>query len=208
MIPGVGLRPHFWKNTFVGKRIPLFTKLPEPRREAERLTIMMQLTIEEIKMQDRRRAAIHESGHLTVAVALGIDARAWVYENKGCDVWESHTWLGRMEATRHPPSVAVAGVVAECWAKDPEVDCWNIGEFIRLDVITPSPTDLVNFPADEKLEETIEESLVLLVKYKKFFDWAVARLVEDEGITNGEARDQFDEFDGRLPAWKLAQLSA
>lgn len=166
---------------------------------------MTQMAIEEIKKEDKRRAAIHETGHLTVAVALGMDARAWLYENEGCDVWQTHTWGGKMEAKgRHPPSVAVAGVVAECWAKDPDVDCWNIGEFIRLDVITPSPTDLVNFPPDDKLEEAIEEALTLLEKYKKFFDWSVARLIEDEGITNGEARDQFDELDGRPPAWKLA----
>lgn len=159
-------------------------------------------------MKDKRRTANHEAGHLTVALALGMDTRAWLYENEACDVWKSHTWCGKMEATCYPPSVAVAGVVAVCWVEDPDVDCWSIGEFIRLEVVTPSLTDLGNFPSDDELEETIEEALVLLKKYNKFFDWGVAQLIEVGSIPNGHARDQFDEFDGRPPAWKLAQLSA
>jgi hypothetical protein len=70
---------------------------------------------------DRRLSAIHEAGHVIMAVYLGYTASAWIHTNETRDPLAEKTWLGhatvpdRPRACDHPHNrmIAVAGMVAE-----------------------------------------------------------------------------------------------
>jgi hypothetical protein len=62
---------------------------------------------EEIERCDKREAAIHEAGHLTAGLALGVHGSAWVYRSQTIDPENEKLWVGKRE-THDPITAAVA----------------------------------------------------------------------------------------------------
>lgn len=157
----------------------------------------MMLDESDIRTHDKRQAAIHEAGHLTVALASGVSGRAWIFPTETEDLLEAKTWTGKFATVGCPnsPEICIAGVVAECWVEDSQVEASEIVEFIEDEFVIPSPTDMKGIPVvSEKLVST---ALELLRAYKTFFDWAVAELINDEVITDGMASEYFRSVDER-----------
>ncbi|HZN36033.1 MAG TPA: hypothetical protein VFB80_19520 [Pirellulaceae bacterium] len=151
---------------------------------------------EEIKRRDKREAAIHEAGHLTVGLALGVRGSAWVYRSETTDPDNEKLWIGKHEAHGLvTATVAVSGLVAECWVEKPETSPDEIADWIDDGLVSPSPTDKTRFP--ESYEETltaIVEAHAILVKHKRFFEWAVDELIKFETITDGMAAEKWREL--------------
>ena len=105
-----------------------------------------------VNAYDRRIAAIHEAGHVLMALHLGYQADAWIHQHKTSRPLEEKTWVGHMvlhdrpEDLRHPDvrMIAVAGLVAEILWKtghDEEyADQWG-WECYLLDEDSMSPSD-------------------------------------------------------------------
>lgn len=151
---------------------------------------MAKMTQQEIEAREKRGAAIHEAGHLTVAVAIGQRARASIWKHDGDPELEK-TWTGRAGGYGIHPLIAVAGIVAECL--DESDDAQEIDEWIDCEIVLPSATDLAHFPPAEKRVEVIAEAIEILKEHKAFFDWAVAELIENHVITDGMADENFPE---------------
>jgi hypothetical protein len=159
---------------------------------------MANRTPEEIERCDKREAAIHEAGHITVGLALGIRGSAWVYTSQTIDPENEKLWVGK-HATRDPitAAVAVSGLVAECWVENPETSADEITDWIDDGLVSPSATDEAQFPTSyEGKLAAVVEALELLQKHKAFFDWAVEQLIDTEAITNGMAGEKFRELYG------------
>ncbi|WP_413709370.1 hypothetical protein [Rhizobium sp. Rhizsp82] len=67
---------------------------------------------------DRRLAAIHEAGHILVAIQLGYTATGWIHPNDAHDplsekLWLGHTSIRNLRDDDHRRLIAVAGMVAE-----------------------------------------------------------------------------------------------
>jgi hypothetical protein len=156
------------------------------------------LTTEEIERHDQRNAAIHEAGHLTVAVALGIrGARSHLVRTNDPDLRNSSSWVGQTQISgRERPEVSIAGVVAECLNQDCLIEADEIAYYIDEEVLAPSPSDWRAIPRDdpEALLLCIENAIDLLCKHKQFFEWAVAELLEGDVITDGMAAKKFAEL--------------
>lgn len=142
--------------------------------------------------------AIHEAGHLVVAVATGVRGRAWIFPSGTLDPINERTWGGKFDLCFDPtfeltePMAAVigaAGVVAECWSDDPLIESWEILDWIDLVCVEPSATDLALMGVVS--EDTISKALELLRGHREFFDWAVTSLLEDKVIPDGLAWDKF-----------------
>lgn len=90
---------------------------------------------------DRRRAAIHEAGHVVMAQHVGIrTGGAYVFPSLTTDPicekqWRGQcVWSGKARSKRALRMFAVAGIVAECvWDGDP---CWESSQLENM-----SPTD-------------------------------------------------------------------
>jgi len=148
-------------------------------------------TIEDVTANDKRRSAIHEAGHLVVAVASGVRGRAWIYRRETPDPFTEKTWGGRFQPYCGSVSdvIGVAGVVAEMWCDDPTIESWQILESIELGTVEPSQTD---WTLIQRISEpAIATALDLLRNQREFFDWAVGALIHDEVIPDGESWDYF-----------------
>lgn len=160
--------------------------------------------IEEMIREDKRRAAIHEAGHLTVACAMGSNGGTHISPTHTKDPVNEKTWGGQFRQVgweSEHPEIGVAGVVAECWVDDPDVATWEIADYILDGFIVPSDSDLrmihgAVYEGDwpEISEDLIDYTLVLLRENKTFFEWAVAELINEHVISDGQAKDQYDEL--------------
>jgi hypothetical protein len=158
---------------------------------------MAKMTLEVSDAYDKRKAAIHEAGHLTVAMATGKRCRAELHTTGTANADQVKYWTGRAGeyGIHFTPIVAVAGIVAECM--DETDDPWAIDEFIECGVVVPSESDLKLFPPEDQRLAVITQAIDLLNRHKTFFDWAVAELIEGEVITDGMAADNFPEPSSR-----------
>src|SRR5688500_11841218 len=157
---------------------------------------MSKMTAEEIERRDKREAAIHEAGHLTVGLALGIRGSAWVYKSQTVDPENEKLWIGKHESQGPiTAAAALSGLVAECWVDNRATRPDEITDWIDDGLVSPSSTDSALFPATyvEKLAAVVE-SHELLLKHKVFFEWAIEKLVNAEVVTDGMAADQWREF--------------
>ena len=157
------------------------------------------MDMEAVWPHDRRQAAIHEAGHLTVACMRGVQfARACIYRRDDVtDPREQKTYGGQMSSGDMPPCVYVAGEVAEAVAADPDVEADELVEWIWMDLMGTSPTDAAGMPEDSAaLYEAVVEAMDLLRSDvgRRFLDWAVAQLCEYELITDGMARDKLRDL--------------
>jgi len=112
---------------------------------------MSQRLLRRLEAADRRRASVHEAGHLVVASSLGLKGvEAWIAPSGTASAMDEVTWIGqcglllppRLSAIRWM-QVAVAGHVAEqCWQWRNEADafpiCWDDNLW---DVLAMSPAD-------------------------------------------------------------------
>ena len=153
----------------------------------------------EIERCDKREAAIHEAGQLTVGLALGIRGSAWVYRSETIDPANEKLWVGKREAYGLVYSaVAISGLVAECWVENPATSSDEITDWIDDGLISPSPEDSANLPSSyEGKLAAVVEALALLQKHKAFFDWAVEKLINDDLITDGVAWERFQALSNR-----------
>ena len=73
--------------------------------------------------EDKRGAAVHEAGHLTVAAALHLPgAMASIEPTNTSDPYHEHLWTGKHGFYGAlPASVAVAGTVADCLDDEPGI---------------------------------------------------------------------------------------
>ena len=141
---------------------------------------------EKIIRADKDLAAVHEAGHLTVALALG--SRGSVTLGRQGEFWTGSF----LSADESKPSVAIAGTVAECLIDQPGVKAVDLADQIEDDFLLPSPIDMRNVPQDfGGLTEAITDALELLADHRSFFDWAVAELVAHEAISEEAAWDRF-----------------
>ena len=90
---------------------------------------------EEIARCDKREAAIHEAGHLTVGLALSVHGSAWVYRSQTVDPENEKLWVGKHEAQGLiTAAVAISGLVAECWVENPVTSADEIADWIERNV--------------------------------------------------------------------------
>src|SRR5260221_389107 len=52
--------------------------------------------LEELKKREKRKAAVHEAGHATVAASKGVPVCAWIHRNESGDP-EEKAWLGHVQ---------------------------------------------------------------------------------------------------------------
>ena len=97
------------------------------------------MTPARIQTWDRRRAAIHEAGHVAVAAYYGCELAAYINRNAGVEPSDSNTWGGQAglvdsygKPLRGAFEIGVAGVLAELRyssedydADDPDF-CWQV----------------------------------------------------------------------------------
>lgn len=142
-------------------------------------------TTEEIKDYYKRRAAIHEAGHATVAAHFGVAANVHLLETGSDDPAREKPWVGYVDSYNVGSSAAViciAGAVAECLDDDPDTDMWEIVEEWNLKV--QSETDLAGVPEDEALQlEVVKEALSILRARKSLFDRIVEELILREFVS-------------------------
>jgi hypothetical protein len=148
--------------------------------------INMDIPIEEWQEHDKRKAAIHEAGHATIAALLRIPMSAWLKENPTSDPLEEKTWVGSMSWYQSDlndldkATIAVAGRVAEYLADDEELDAdsfiqvWEEGEDDGW-----SPTDLQSIPKSWKRRRcAVERALELLCGGRELFSAIMSELME------------------------------
>jgi len=157
----------------------------------------------ETEENDRRRVAAHEAAHLTVALALGWRARAYIWRVDAPVNINDRSWLGRCERRpqRSKKSVGVnrnavigiAGVVGEALHEDPDIASFEIEECMAANIDwVPSPTDLALITGCRLRRGTlIDRALHLLRTHKGFWEWATRQLYEEHDVTDGDADDAF-----------------
>lgn len=170
----------------------------------------MKLSRRRLEAMDKRQAAIHESGHLTIGCSESCWCRAWIFPDSPDDPYVTKTWLGRYE--QPPPmssTTAVAGVVAECWMDDPGTEAWQIVEMIEDEGVLPSPTDISGFPIAAEMTRTVDQALALLKQHRAFFEWAVRKLIREKYISEYAAAKRFYMLDpGRKEEFRRMEEEA
>ena len=149
---------------------------------------------------DRHTAAVHEAGHLTVAYALGVAARGWIWRNEEADnSQEMRTFFGQVALCHRasPESLAhicAAGVMGE-WYDGGQLNAADLADAditIKNDFedIEWSPTDWAGLPEPywEQIE-VLQATFRILVENRELFQQLTAELKTGEGITDGMLRD-------------------
>ena len=153
-----------------------------------------------IEEWDKRRAALHEAGHLTAASASGLGARAEIFErDRATNTYAERRWGGREETIGSPQIssvswvIGVAGEVAVCWDSDRDVFADDIAELI-VDELSPTDAALIGGVSEDDLHQAIYAALGLLREHEAFFRWATAELLSDSVITNGMAAERWRDL--------------
>jgi hypothetical protein len=154
----------------------------------------------ELESRDKRKTAVHEAGHATVAAAMGLRVRAWLIRTNTVRPLDEKIWVGKAQGRLNPVS-SVAGMVAEKLDADPDVQTWEIiqeWEEAGDEDAGLSPTDMELVPQDwESRTALVESALAILREQKRLFDWLVSELVEHECVTDGMVADFINP-----PAWR------
>jgi hypothetical protein len=148
---------------------------------------MSKMTPEEIEQHDKRQSAVHEAGHAVVAFTYGVIVGAWLERTNTTDpIWKK-TWVGHIPnvygsiGAGKRPVLGIAGVVAECLEKDPEVFAEEIVDDLEDGIISPSPSDLLFMPASwPKRVKAVKVALGILSQHK-----AVRASVASELVAHG-----------------------
>lgn len=163
-------------------------------------------SLEEQSEQDKRRAAWHEAGHLTVLYAKGGQGRAHVEPTHATDLIHNSAWRGQCQTVGGCmcPVVCIAGKVAEemmsedsLIGADGDVVDWLEYDYGDALLEELSRTDRERIPDDityDDLLAIVKEAHALIVGNRAFFDWCVRELIEGEIVTDGMATEQFNEM--------------
>lgn len=170
------------------------------------------IDLAEVERRDKRRAAIHEAGHATVAVAKGFGAYAWLSKTDTSKTLEEKSWVGKCELYKLRPvrfsrvdeqTFAVAGMVAEQLDDSPDVSAWEImdaWEALGEIDIGLSHTDMGPVASNRRSREVaVEKALAILREKKSLFDKLVSQLFE-YGSTDGIIADWDPQRRIRSPA--------
>lgn len=148
---------------------------------------MTPMTVEEIDNHDKRVAAVHEAGHLTVAVVSGCRASAWIGPSGTLDPFAEKLWIGQTQhrppRTANDAALGVAGAVAEIMDVD-ALDPSDIAILIESDETALSETDRQSL-GDADLLEAVNAAVAILYQHADFHEWVVAELLEHESIATG-----------------------
>ena len=139
--------------------------LDPAQTEAKR---MAKIPPEEINAHDKRKAAIHEAGHVTVAMAIGKRCWAELHTTGTANPDQESCWTGRSGGygIRFAPVIAVAGIVAECM--DETDDPRDIDEWIEYGVVLPSETDMKFFTPEKQRLAIFTQAIDLLKRQSRF----------------------------------------
>jgi hypothetical protein len=110
---------------------------------------------------------------------------------------EHKAWTGSTSGMGFSMTVRFAGAIAE----EPEIDAEDFLQVLDAEGALEaglSETDIQDIDLSNRLQVTkaIEEARTLLKVHSRFFDWAVAQLLEHEVITDGQARQAWPELEG------------
>jgi len=112
----------------------------------ERVAAVDARRLARIEARDRRRAAIHEAGHVVIAGRVGVEAAAHIFRHPTADPGLESTWGGLASiyskpSRPHRAMIGVAGAVAEhVWSG--ELDFLRDGgEAVWWDAAAMSDTD-------------------------------------------------------------------
>ncbi len=106
------------------------------------------LSPEAIRLHDKKRAAIHETGHATVALAVGVPfvqltLGPTLTEDLGSEsAYTGQTALIRQSGKLKSATIGFAGALAEMIHDEFEADENDALEYFDLEILLPSPTDL------------------------------------------------------------------
>jgi hypothetical protein len=158
------------------------------------------MDIDKVKAADKLKAAAHEAGHLTVGLACGIACSAWLYPSEEpVDLWTERGWCGSTEryySTERIPAMGVAGVVAECLLENEDYDAEEIADWIDWGTIEPSESDWRNLErTPEAIFPATEQAVRLLREHAEFWRWATRELVENEYVSERQAKEWFRELE-------------
>jgi len=169
------------------------------RKAVENMTLRH---LEELEEREKRKAAVHEAGHATVAATKGVRVDAWIHRNESGDPGEK-AWLGHV---RNVPrfvwqdgkpaladdlktlgsTYAVAGMVAEELHDSPKETYDSIVENWKLGLCTPSPADLELCSEDwRERSKAVAEAVRILRDQMPLFDRIVAELLEHRSLADG-----------------------
>lgn len=162
-------------------------------------------TLAAVIAKDRLDTIIHEVGHLTVALALGFPAEVHIQPNKTKDPLHEKTWTGscrlnymhRRPTNRERTMIGLAGWLAKLLHEAPDADLYEEINAVDLHGVIDeglSDTDLGSLTVNNQwIVKWAEEVCALFAKFADFRDWAVAKLAEQEIITESEAVAEFPE---------------
>ncbi len=155
------------------------------------------MVLKEARRFDKHQAAVHEAGQLTVALASGIRGSARICKTEPANLGEEPAWAGQYSESSEAflALVAVAGLVAEQWCKDPGVDPNDIVDWIECESLMPAPSADEYFAVPPDCPGAIADALKLLIGHRSFFDWSVRMLMADNAISAGSAWARFHEGD-------------
>ncbi len=157
-------------------------------------------TLAEFIAKDRLKVITHEVGHLTLALALGCPAEAFITPTNTDDPLHEKTWTGscrinylcRPRTNREKTMIALAGWLAELLHEKPNTDVYE--EVCGFFDEGLSESDLALTTINKRwIVKWAEEVWALLEKYTAFREWAAARLLEHEYISEEEAVEAFPE---------------
>lgn len=163
------------------------------------------MTLDEIDLYEKRSAAIHEAGHVTVAASFFRYCGAFIRrEGNGGDE-TLHKWIGQAVTGREchglepmkKAAVGIAGITAECLMEDEELDGFTLVDYIDSDAIAPSPTDWVAMKyigtPDEydcgKMESAADTAIAAIKAHRALFDWVRAQLLDEGTVSDGMVED-------------------
>lgn len=150
--------------------------------------------------EDKRRAAFHEAGHITVGIA---------YDVWGCDATirfdsERARWDGNCDydetSGRGRCVHGMGGATGEWLAVQSECTPDDVIDAISRGAVVVSESDRAACPTDQARTAAIRKSHRLLVKYGSFLAWAANRLIDEQFLSTDEARAEFvRRFPGEVP---------
>src|ERR1700686_4709930 len=149
------------------------------------------MSLQDVEERDKRRSAIHESGHVVVAFVHGSLFRAWL-ERSGTDNPKfEKTWVGHAENELGGYNadvgalIGVAGAIADALGGEPNITAEEMIEMWQTDSKSgPSPADLELVPKDwKKRLDAVKIALAILSKQWKFLESIVAELVEHDAVS-------------------------
>jgi hypothetical protein len=161
---------------------------------------MKPMTDAELLTRDRRQSAVHEAAHLTIAIATGVRASAYIAPSHSNDSLRNKTFVGQMQLRslldcRSMAMVCAAGYVAEVLNEEPDLHVSDITDGMVSDEASLSPTDRrgIEFYVSTSDFDAMVKLVICVRKWLQrnatYHAWAVDRLLSEGEITAVEAAE-------------------